>query len=64
MMRSPAERVARINAEISGVAAQYGVGSWELEFLASVAQRMGLTPKQDAKLAEIEDRVFRGEGDD
>lgn len=55
---TPRERVDRINAEVSGVAAQYGITSWEREFLASVKERGYLSQKQDAILVDIEQRVF------
>ena len=55
---TPRERVDRITAEVSGVAAQYGITSWEREFLASVAARTSLSAKQEAILAKIEQRVF------
>lgn len=58
---TPRERVDRINAEVSGVAAQYGITSWEREFLNSVRERGYLSQKQDAILVKIEQRVF---GDD
>lgn len=58
---TPAERVARINAEISGVASQYGVTSWELDFLRSVATRPTLTQRQETTLAVIEAKVFEDE---
>lgn len=58
---TPSTRVDRILAEISGVAAQYGITSWEREFLASVKERGYLSQKQDAILVKIEQRVFGDE---
>lgn len=55
---TPTARVDRILAEISGVAAQYGITSWEREFLTSVRKRGYLSQKQDAILVKIEARVF------
>lgn len=63
MPHSPEERVARIRKTAQGVEAQYGIGSWEKEFLASVSERFSLTPKQEAKLQEIENRVLGQEED-
>lgn len=58
-----AERVARIQEEIRGVASQYGVTSWERTFLEEHEESRSLSPKQEAILREIEVKVF-GEGDD
>jgi len=55
---TPRQRVERIQEEISGVAAQYGVTSWERNFLDSVAERATLSEKQEATLADIETKVF------
>lgn len=60
-MPTPSERIARIEAEIRGVAAQYGITSWEREFLASIKQRAALSDKQEAVLAKIEAKVFGGD---
>lgn len=57
-----ADRVARIEAEISGVAAQYDVTDWERQFLRSVALRSMVSPKQEVILVKIEAKVF-GEGE-
>lgn len=57
------ERVQRIQNEIRGVASQYGVTSWEIQFLDNVRSRDSLSVKQEATLAEIEKKVF-GEDDD
>jgi len=57
-----AERIQRINAEISGVAAQYGITSWERQFLASVGARRSLSAKQEAILEKIEEKVFGADG--
>lgn len=58
MSDSPAERVARIEDEIRGVAAQYGVTSWERDFLASVKGRHFLSAKQEEIMKRIEHKVF------
>ena len=55
---NPRQRVERIHAEIDGVASQYGVTSWELNFLDSVVERATLSEKQEATLADIETKVF------
>lgn len=55
---TPKERVARIHAETSGVEAQYGVTSWERQFLQSVSAQQWLTAKQEDILSRIETRVF------
>lgn len=52
------ERVERIHEEIDGVAAQYGVTSWEREFLDSVAPRSWLSDRQEEILSKIEEKVF------
>lgn len=57
-MRTTAERVERIEKETSGVHAQYGITSWELDFMRSVRSRNALSEKQEAVLAKIEDKVF------
>lgn len=52
------ERVARIQAEIDGVAAQYDITSWERTFLQSIAERGALSAKQEQVLVELEEKVF------
>ena len=52
------DRVEKVQEEISGVASQYGVTSWEREFLDSVAERNVLSDKQESILAKIEEKVF------
>jgi methyl-accepting chemotaxis protein len=52
------QRVERIQNEIEGVASQYGVTSWEREFLDSVVERAALTERQEKTLTEIEQKVF------
>ncbi len=55
---TPAKRVERILAEAVGS----DLSSWtRFEFLPSIANRFVLTPKQEAKLSEIEASVFGGE---
>jgi NAD-dependent DNA ligase len=56
-------RVERILEEIDGVAAQYGVTSWEREFLHSIDDLYSLTPKQEAILDRIEEKVFSDDGE-
>ncbi len=58
MSDTPAERVKRIQDEISGVASQYGVSSWERGFLESVKERHFLTAKQEEVMRSIEHKVF------
>jgi hypothetical protein len=60
---SIAERVERINNEISGVSSMFNVTSWEKEFLKSIHGRQSLSDKQEGVLAKIEEKVF-GESDD
>lgn len=55
---TPAERIARIYAECSGVWGQSGVTSWERERLAEWKSRTSLTEKQEKVLAGIEKKVF------
>lgn len=57
-MGSIRQRVEKVEAEIEGVASQYGVTSWEREFLESVKERTVLSEKQMAILKQIEDKVF------
>jgi len=61
--RTPTERVERIQKEISGVASQYDVNSWEQVFLENIKPQRTLSPRQEAKLAEIEHKVFPGSAD-
>lgn len=51
-------RVEKLLNEIDGVAAQYGVTSWERQFLLSIDDVYTLTPKQEAILQRIEEKVF------
>lgn len=59
---TPRQRVERIHEEIEGVASQYGVNSWELAFLQSVAERSTLSERQEEILAKIEEKVFGDSG--
>ena len=59
-----APRVDRILREIEGVAAQFGIDTWERNFLASIRGRGCLTEKQEARLQEIEQKVFHDAADD
>lgn len=55
---TPAERVARIEAEAVG----RDLSSWERhEFLPSIKQRASLSEKQEAVLSKIEARIFSGD---
>jgi hypothetical protein len=54
------ERIEKIEQEIEGVASQYGVTSWEREFLESVKERTRISDKQEAILSQIEEKVFSG----
>lgn len=58
MTSSPAARVARLIAEAGNCWSQFGVSSWERQFLDSIASRRSLSPNQEAKLTEIERKVF------
>jgi len=55
---TPAQRVARIEAEAVG----RDLSSWErFEYLPSIKQRATLSDKQEKVLAQIEHRLFEGE---
>lgn len=55
---TPAQRVARIEAEAVG----RDLSSWErFEYLPSIKQRATLSDKQEKVLAQIEQRLFEGE---
>ncbi len=56
-----AGRVSKIEKEIAGVAAQYGVDQYDLRFLRDIKDRTWLTKPQEATLIRIEKKVF---GDD
>jgi len=60
-MPSIRQRVDKIDDEISGVASQYGVTSWELEFLESIKTRTVLSEKQLKILTGIEEKVFNAD---
>jgi hypothetical protein len=51
-------RVERIEQECEGVWSQYGVTSWERNFLESVKERSSLSEKQEETLTKIEEKVF------
>lgn len=55
---TPRQRVERIQEEISGVASQYGVTSWERNFLDSVSERATLSERQEDVLSRIETKLF------
>ena len=63
-MAIPKQRVDKILAEIAGVTAQFGVTSWEVNFLASIRDRSFLSDKQEKTLVEIEVKVFERDEDD
>lgn len=64
MSDSPYLRVSRIEAEIAGVSAQFGIDSRTKEFLSSVKSRWKLSDAQEKWLSDIERRVFSvGRGD-
>jgi hypothetical protein len=55
---TPAQRVARIDAEVVG----RDLSSWKKhQFLPSIKQRATLSDKQEKVLAQIEKRLFEGE---
>jgi hypothetical protein len=60
-MATVRQRVEKVEEEIEGVASQYGVTSWEREFLESVKERTVLSEKQAKILEQIEEKVFGGE---
>jgi len=51
-------RVEKIEEECDGVWSQYGVTSWERNFLESVKERSTLSDKQEEVLGKIEVKVF------
>ena len=51
-------RVEKIETECEGVWSQYGVTSWERNFLESVKERASLSDKQEEVLSNIETKVF------
>ncbi len=59
-----AQRVARIEAECSGVWAQSGIDSRERGFLDSIKMRRTLSTKQEQWLRRIERKAFPDEADD
>jgi hypothetical protein len=61
--KTPAARVDRVMEKVKGVFSLYGIGQWEKDFLHNVHELLTLSPKQEAKLQEIEDQVFN-EGED
>jgi hypothetical protein len=56
-------RIEKIEDEIRGVAAQYGVTSWERARLGEWKALRSLTPTQEEILQGVERKVF-GECDD
>lgn len=60
---TPSERVKKIEAETSGVKSLYNITSWESTFMDSISDRSFLSPKQEATLKGIEEKVF-GESDE
>ena len=62
-MRTAAERVEKITREVDGVFSLSDVSSWEQTFLQSIAERRGLTLKQEETLRGIEVKVFGEEYD-
>jgi hypothetical protein len=64
MPMTVAERIARIQKEISGVASQYGVTDWERTFLAENKDGRYWSPKREKVLASIERKAFGGDDDD
>lgn len=51
-------RLEKIEEECDGVWSQYGVTSWERNFLESVKERSTLSDKQEEVLGKIEVKVF------
>lgn len=63
-MATPKQRVEKIQKEISGVTAQFGVTQWEINFMASICDRPVLSDKQEKALIEIEAKVFERDDDE
>lgn len=59
-----AQRIARINAECSGVWAQSGIDSWERARLEEWKTRTSLSSKQMEILQRIEKKAFPDDGSD
>jgi hypothetical protein len=55
---APLRRVEKIEEECDGVWSQYGVTSWERNFLESIKERSALSEKQEDTLVKIEEKVF------
>jgi hypothetical protein len=52
------QRCEAIRKEISGVRAQFGVTQWEIDFMQNIENLTWGTEKQQARLAQIEIKVF------
>ena len=63
-MATPKQRVEKIQKEVSGVESQYGLTSWEKNFLKDIRDRTVLTDRQHKALVEIEAKVFETEDED
>ena len=63
-MATPKQRVEKIQKEVSGVESQYGITSWEKNFLKDIGDRTVLTDRQHKALVEIEAKVFETEDED
>jgi hypothetical protein len=55
---SALRRVEKIEEECDGVWSQYGVTSWERNFLESIKERSTLSERQEETLTKIEAKVF------
>lgn len=55
---SVVRRVEKLEEECDGVWSQYGVTSWERNFLESIKERSSLSDKQEDILTKIEAKVF------
>lgn len=51
-------RVDKLVEECDGVWSQYGVTSWERNFLESIKERSSLSERQEEVLTKIEAKVF------
>lgn len=60
---TPAQRIARIESECSGVWGQSGITDWERQRLNDWKALQRLSEKQEAILRQIEQKAF-GEGDE
>lgn len=58
---TPAQRIAKIEAECSGVWGQSGITDWERQRLNDWKTLQRLSEKQETILRQIEQKAFGGE---